>query len=245
MAKSVKGKFKARCKRRVVAVLAALTVFFGVLYLPDEVTRVFGQRFEMAGAVLAKLGVMMLPFALVASWFLFGQDHLATGRGKASQFFRHYYPSTFAVMHCKKSKAEADNLWFTYFNRLENPNHPLHTYYETSFDRTYTCRLFYYLVRILTWYLAAAAVSVILVTWVFPTQDADKMLAPRIIAWVVFALLTVSIALSNRIKKVPGTSYYDAYDPTGSYYRYKEIQGILQQHFWREVLGPGGCPPPS
>src|SRR3954468_11842999 len=100
--KTVRGKLKARMKRRVVWVLATLTVFFGVLYLPDEITQVFGQRFELTGKILAKLGVT-LPFTLLAGWFLFGQDHLATGRGRASQFFRHYYPSTFAVQHCKKT----------------------------------------------------------------------------------------------------------------------------------------------
>lgn len=241
--KTVKGKLKARMKQRVVWVLAAVTVFFGVLYLPDEVTQVFGQRFEVAGKILAKLGVT-LPFTLLAVWFLFGQDHLATGRGRASRFFRHYYPSTFAVQHCNKTQADADNLWFTYFNQWEAPNHLNHRFYEDQFERSYTCRLFYYLVRILTWYLVAAAVSIVLWTWIIPTQDADRMLVPRVIVWVLFALLTLSISLSNRIQEVPGASYQDAYRPTGAYFKYKEIQGILQRHFWEDVLKPGGCPPP-
>ena len=243
MAKNARGSFKARMKWRVVGALAFVTVFFGLLYLPDEVTRVFGEKFEVLGTILAKLGVT-LPFTLLAGWFLFGQDHLATGKSLASRFFRHYYPSTFAVLHCKKSQADANELWFTYFNRWEDPNHPNHSYYETSFERSYTCRLFYYLVRILVWYLAAAAVSTVLFTWVLPTQDAGRMLVPRIIAWLVFAVITVSISVSNRIQEIPGASYQDRYRPTGAYWKYKEIQGMLQKCFFKDVLKPGGCPPP-
>lgn len=227
---------------KVIGLLVTVSVFFVVLYLPDEVLQAFGAKMELVGKILTKLGVTF-TVSSVGFWFLFSVDHLATGKGLKSRFFRHYYPSTYAVEHCGMSQVDANEAWFTYFNKWVDETHPHHTYYLFSFKRSYACRGIYYLLPLLVVCLAGATASVVdsLMT---PGIDMHApLLLSQELVWFVAAGVTIWVYLSNRVREKNTTSYEDKYDATGAFKQYKEIEGILRTLFYKEVLQPLGCKP--
>lgn len=227
-------------KSKVTGALVALTVFFGVLYLPDEILQVFGARMDRVAKVLAKLGVTFTVSSLTF-WVLFSIDHLATGKGLKSRFFRHYYPSTYAVLHCGMSQEEANRAWFEYFNQWADKKHPHHKFYLFSFERSYACRGIYYLIPLFLVCLLASAVSVVVCTMTTGTDV--LLLAVQTLVWLAAAAATIWSYRSNRVRETGAASYVDKYDATGVYYQYKEIEGILRTLFYEEVLQPRGCGP--
>jgi hypothetical protein len=238
---------KTAQKSKVAALLIALTVVFGVLYLPDEVLRIFSIKMEKVASILAKLGVTFTVSTLTF-WILFSIDHLATGKGLKSCFFRHYYPSTYAVKHCGMSREAANTAWFEYFNQWADEKHPHHEQYVYSFERSYACRLIYYLIPLLIVLLVAGAVSIVVCTITIGT--APSLLVVQIVVWLVAAGAAIWLYRSNGVRdNGDNATYENRYDATGVYYQYKEIEGILRSLFCNEVLqglcGPAAAPAPT
>ena len=231
-----RGAYKRNMQVWVSSALSACILFFALLYLPDEILNPLFEKIKLVNELLIKVG-LAVPFALIFPWILFAQDHLATGNSRASRFFRHYYPSTYAVEVKGLQRDKADKLWFDYFNKLEAENHPSNEYYRRNFERTYACRLIYYLKRILSVFIVLALFSTFLITWIFNTTDSSKLLPARIGILIVSAIVLASLHLSNRIQENAASHpYQDRYSPTGVYFKYKEIAGILRNLFETDVL---------
>lgn len=232
----IPGTYKRKMQWRVTWALSACTLFFALLYLPDEILTPLSAKIKMVNEVMIKLG-LTIPVVFIFQWILFAQDHLATGNSFASRFFRHYYPSTYATETKNLQRDKADKLWFDYFNKWENENHPDNEYYRRNFERTYACRLIFYLKRILSVFIVLAILSTLLLTWVFPTQGSSQLLPVRIAVLIGSVILLVSLHWSNKIREnKTSQSYQDRYLPTGVYFKYKEIAGILRNRFESDVL---------
>ena len=239
------GAFKRRMQWKVTGVIAGSTLFFVLLYVPEEVLGPLAEKLTLLNQVLIKSG-FTVPVIYLFHWILFAQDHLATGNSLASIFFRHYYVSNYAVAERGLKQDDANKQWFDYFNKWEDEGNPNHRYYLSNFGRTYDCRLVFYLKRVLVVFIIAASLSTWLTLWLFNSQDSHRLLPARISIIILYALLLGSLHLSNRAPKnpLPG-SYDDRYLPTGVYARYKEIAGILRSKFEEDVLSKtrpsGGC----
>lgn len=230
------GTYKQKMKLWVISALAACTLFFAVLYIPDEVLKPLSARIETVGELMVKFG-LGVSFAIILSFILFAQDHLATGNSRASVFFRHYYPSTYAVEVKRLKRAEADRLWFDYFNQWESEHHKNNEYCRRNFERTYACRLIFYLKRIFGAFIVLALLSTLLQAWVFPTEQSSQLLVPRLFVLIVSIVIWISLLWSNRIGKYKASRpYEERYSPTGAYKKYKEIAGILREKFQADVL---------
>ena len=80
---------------------------------------------------------------------LFGTDPLAAGKSKESVFFRSLYPSILIQEKFGVDKGAADKLWFDFFNAWSKPNSNHYSHWQTVFERTYMCRLIYYLSKVM------------------------------------------------------------------------------------------------
>ncbi|HEY2990298.1 MAG TPA: hypothetical protein VGL11_21465 [Candidatus Binatia bacterium] len=230
------GTYKRKMQLWVSAALAACILFFALLYLPDEVLSPIFEKIKTVNELLVKTG-LAVPFVVIFPWILFSQDHLATGNSRASVFFRHYYPSSYAVEVKGLPRDKANSLWFDYFNLWENDKHPHNEYYRRNFERTYGCRLIFYLKRILGVFIVLAVLTTVLTTWVFETKDSARLLPARIGVLIVSIIVLASLQWSNRIgKQKRARSYEDSYLPTGAYFKYKEIAGIMHTLFEKDVL---------
>ncbi len=232
MAEETRGKIKRQWERRVTSVLVALVALFVVFFVPQEIAEPITNRFTGWQNLVVKLGASV-PIMLVLPWIIFAQDHLATGRSKASKFFRDHYPSTFAVAKYGFTREQADKEWFDYFNKWETSGHPDRGNYESTFQRSYSLRLIYYLKRLLLTFVLLALIATAL-SWLLKTSDAHPLLAARL-AIIVLALLILGwLHFSNRFWVVPAVP--GEYEATGAYFKYKEISGILRQKFQDQIL---------
>ena len=234
-----KQTLKKKMKWKVFAVLAFVCALFVVVYVPEELLTPLTTSFHLASIYVAKAGIAGVNILLLR-WILFAQDHLATGNSRSSQFFRHYYPSNYAVTVYRLTRADADKQWFEFFNQWEDPQHPQHLQYEYSLERSYGCRVIYYLQRILFFFVLLAIVGTILCL-LLGTVDARSSLPVRLVVAVGAFSVAVWLEASNKIteKKTAGGTYDDRYDATGAYFKYKEQQGILRSYFEQEVLKRG------
>jgi hypothetical protein len=231
-----RGTYQRKMQLWVSSALSACILFFALLYLPDEILNPLFEKIKMVNELLIKVG-LAVPFVLIFPWILFAQDHLATGNSHASGFFRHYYPSTYAMEVKGLQRDKADKLWFDYFNQWEAENHPNNEYYRRNFERTYACRLIFYLKRILSVFIVLALFSTFLITWIFDTTDSSKLLPARIGILIISVIVLASLYWSNRIREnKTSQSYQDRYSPTGVYFKYKEIAGILRNLFETDIL---------
>lgn len=221
---------------KVTVVVTGLTLFFVLLYVPEEVLGPLAEKLTLLNQLLIKTG-FTVPVIYLFHWILFAQDHLATGNSRASTFFRHYYVSNYAVVERGLKQDEANKQWFDYFNKWEDEENPNHSYYLRNFGRTYDCRLIFYLKRVLIMFIIVASLTTWLTLLIFDSQDNRRFLPARIGVILFFAVVLGSLYLSNRIRKNPASgSYEDRYLPTGVYARYKEIAGILRMKFEEDVL---------
>jgi hypothetical protein len=242
MAKSLVGSrlVENRQKRIGVTVLVALTAVFWVFFIPDEVTKVLGVRLDTVVKYLAKAGLAG-SVTLFVSVFIYSQDPLANGSGLASQFFRHYFVTTYAVQNYSLDKGTATRCWFEYFNPWEDAGHLNHEFYKRAFEVSFSCRIFHYLKYVLPVYVVLAAVLTAMFTWVAPTENASQMLVARCVVWSIGVLVTLVVVASNRVREDPKANYEERYIAMGAYGRYKEMQGILRSKFDTDVLKPGKC----
>jgi hypothetical protein len=231
-----RGAYKRNMQVWVSAVLSACILFFALLYVPDEILTPLFEILKTVNEWLIRAG-LAVPFVVIFPWVLFAQDHLATGNSRASRFFRHYYASTYAVEVKRLPRDKADKLWFDYFNQWEADSHPNNEYYRRNFERTYACRLIFYLKRILGAFIVLAFFSTFLTTWVLKTTGSSKLLPARIFILGISIVGLASLHFSNRIRENNASrSYQDRYSPTGVYFKYKEIAGILRNLFETDVL---------
>lgn len=228
-AKKIPGEIKNAMKRRVTSVLVAIILFFVLIFVPSEIVDPIARGLEGWQRLLAKLGAS-IPLMVVIPWIIFAQDHLATGNSKASQFFKHHFQSTLAMKKYGQTQADANRLWFDYFNKWEDPKHEHHGNYKATFDRSYALRLIYYLKRLLFLFVVAACASTIAMTLLLP--NTRSALPARITIIVVVALVWSWLHLSNTFKKLPSGDY----EATGAYFKYQEICGITCSRFEQDVL---------
>jgi hypothetical protein len=228
-AKKIPGEIKNAMKRRVTSVLVAIVLLFVLIFVPSEIVDPVANGLKDWQRLLAKLGVS-IPLMVVIPWIIFAQDHLATGKSKASQFFKHHFQSTLAMKKYGQTQADANRLWFDYFNKWEDPKHVHHGNYKATFDRSYALRLIYYLKRLLFLFVVAACASTIMMTVLLP--DTRPALPARITIIVVVALVWSWLHLSNTFKKLPSGDY----EAAGAYFKYQEICGITCSRFEQDVL---------
>jgi len=232
MAEETRGKIKRQWERRVTSVLVALIALFVVFFVPQEIAKPITDRLTGWQNLVVKLGASV-PIMLVLPWIIFAQDHLATGRSKASKFFRDHYPSTFATAKYGLPREQADKEWFDYFNKWEAAGHPDRGNYEITFQRSYSLRLIYYLKRVLLSFILLALVATTL-SWLLNTSDAHELLAARLSIVVLAVLILGWLHSSNRFWAIRDRA--GQYDATGAYFKYKEINGVLRMKFEADVL---------
>lgn len=225
-------------KRQVLLVILFAFGLFGGLYLPDEVLTPLHATWNGVYETLTKVGLSAGVCFGIGLWLLFTQDHLANGASRPARFFRHYWPSTFAVETSKGAldAPAANAAWFDYFNPWEDSQHARHGDYVRSFERSYGCRAIFYLQWVSTLFVLGGALATVLFTWVFPTENAGDLLAARLVVLVLAALVCAWLWSTNRVRENPAANYWERWNATGAFAKYKEIQGILQQHFKRDVL---------
>jgi hypothetical protein len=236
VAKHPQTQYHKRMQWRVTSVLIVVAALFFLLYVPEIVLHPLTTRIGMLGSFLIRAGIS-LPLAYAGRLLIFSQDHLPTGRSKASYFFRYYYASSYAVVMYDIPSRKAMQMWFDYFNAWADPTHPNHDYMSRTFERTYSLRLIFYLKRVLTLFLMAAIIATALDQYVLHSNDSATLVAPRIFGLVVVACFLAILYHDNRawLTAHPG-SYCDKYDASGAYRKYKDIQEILITKFEEDVL---------
>lgn len=242
---------KARMELKVLLVLAAITILFAVVYVPEELLRPLTAYFGSVSEYLEYAVQYGLPSVgiFIPVWLLFGLDHLGYGNpatSKPHRFFTHYWLSTYAVIRYGLNRDEANRLFFDdFFNKRANKEHPQHGHWRRSFKRSYTCRLIYYL----HWFLLAfvlLAIASTLFCLALGTDDAQSSLPARsVVAFVAFIALVVVDVSNQIVDHGKDRPYESRYTATGAYAKYMEIQGILRSSFEQEVLKPRYTRKPS
>jgi hypothetical protein len=242
MAKSTVGSrlVENRQKRQGVTVLVAVTAVFWVFFIPDEFTRVLGERLDTVVKYLVKAGLAGSVTFFVGG-FVYSQDPLASGSSLASRFFRHYFVTTYAVQNYSLNEGTATRCWFEYFNPWEDADHKNHEFYKRAFEASFKCRLFHYLKYTLPVYVVLAAGLTALFKWVVKTDNPSEMFVARCIVLSIGVLVTLVVMAWNRVREDPNANYAERYTATGAYGKYKTMQGILRSKFDEDVLQPGNC----
>jgi hypothetical protein len=225
----LQGEIKQQMKRKVTAVLISTVALFVVFFVPSAITTPVAKGLNEWHKLLIKFGIAV-PVMVFVPWIIFAQDQLATGASKASQFFRHHYPSALAVKKYSMSRQEADRVWFEYFNAWEDPKHRWHNDYKNTFERGYSLRLIYYLNRLLLLFVIAASVATTLSAWLL--DEPRSVLAPKIVLIAIAGLLWWWVHASNTFTKLASGEY----SATGAYFKYQEMNGITSNRFEVEVL---------
>lgn len=230
--------YKSRMQWKVTAMLAVALISFMVFFIPtgvqSKLVKQFGEVQKYSAGIMALTGA---PLVFFVRWVIFAQDHLATGNGRASRFFRHYYPScTFITKHGVDGNV-ARKLWFEFYNKWQKPNHKHYDLFRRNSERTYSMRMIWYLKRILLAYLLLALVAMSLDCWLFERQEFVSLLPVKVVLLFGAAVMFVSIQFSNTITEHPASpDYFDRYTATGAYEKYKEIQGYVWVLFEEEEV---------
>ena len=231
------SSYKSRMQIKVFVAIATCVVFFVFLFTPKEVGDPLVERISEAYASFVKLG-LSLPIMFILQWILFAQDHLANGNSLPSTFFRHYYPSSFAKHKYDLSAPTSNRLWFDLYNQWHDPDHSYHEKYKINSKRTYSLRLIYYLYWISVIFLVTALATAVLCFYPLKEADFSRLLPARIAVIVFIGLFAFLLRQSNRLSYNKDLNYYERYQATGAYHKYKEYQGILWEIFEEEVLIP-------
>jgi hypothetical protein len=229
--------YKSRMQLKVFSAIAVCVTVFIFIYIPNEVMNPLSEKISQAQAAYLKLGISV-PIMFLLQWVIFAQDHLANGASLEAKFFRHYYPSSYARHKHDLAIPMASRLWFDLYNQWHSAEHSRHDKYKTNSYRTYSLRLIFYLTKIFTVFVVLAAVTTGLCYWPIKEVEFDRLLPGRI-AGILFSLsLAFWLRSSNKILPNPQGNYYEKYEATGAYHKYKEYQGILWEYFEEEVLIP-------
>jgi hypothetical protein len=230
-------KYKQRMKWKVTSLLGFLVILFAILYVPPDMFRFVSDSLSTAGSLALRVG-FSVPLVFFAQWIIFAQDHLANGDSKASRFFRECYASKYATEHYGIPADRARTLWFDYFNSWSQEDHPLHGYYRSSFERSYSLRLIFYLKRVLWFFFAIAMGFTGVATWRADWTSDAGMLGARLGVALLAGVVALSLTVSNRAIPNADEAGDQRWHATGAYAKYQEIAGILRVKFQDEVLEP-------
>jgi len=170
---------------------------------------------------------------------LFGTDPLASGKSKECEFFRSFYPSILIQEKYGVVRGSADKLWFDYFNTWskEDSNYYSHwrtvyySHWRTVFERTYMCRLIFYLSRLQMIFLILSISTLIVMLAVNYYVKHFFSITPFSIGYIVVVIfIYLLLKISNKIPRKDGD------EPTGCWYKYREISNIEKAILTDEIL---------
>lgn len=227
--------YKTRMQFKVFNSIALCVGLFLALYIPKEISGPISEKLTDMQAIALKLGIGT-PIALLLQWVIFAQDHLANGSSVAAKFFRHYYPSHYANHKYSLTIPAATRLWFNLYNQWHLPENPNHNKYKTNSNRTYSLRMIFLLTRVFVIFAVLASIMTVGCFWPLKEAEFSKLLPSRIAGIIFASVVAIWLYCSNSIKIMSGGNYYEKYEVTGAYHKYKEYQGILWEEFEEAVL---------
>lgn len=243
-------QIKMKMQSRITLILAGCVSVFLLVYLPREVQDKFARMFGEAKGTIQGIeitniagfitGLCGVPLSFVVRWIIFAQDHLATGTSKSSQFFRYYYvTSMLMALHPNIDRTQASKLWFEdTFNKWQKPNakeQELDMFRRVS-ERTYSLRLIWYLQRVTVYFIIGSLAMMSAECLFFKRDSFVEYLPVKGVVFVLAAFLCWWLHGSNKIKLVNQSGYFNKYEATGAFEKYKEIQGLAWEHFRETVL---------
>lgn len=161
------------------------------------------------------------PFlAMIIGIPLFASDPLVTGKNKYCVFIQQYYPSDFIAKKYKIDGGEATALWFDFFNKWGKKTSAHYETWKSVFDRTYKCRLIYYMTRLLCLTVILSIIG-ILVYYVLSLKE----IYSKGINFEMFFFLFLQLAallFLTKTNKLPEKNK----KATGCWFKYKEISEI-------------------
>lgn len=162
---------------------------------------------------------------------LFGTDPLASGKSKESEFFRSFYPSILIQEKYGVVKGSADKLWFDYFNTWSKEDSNYYSHWRTVFERTYMCRLIFYLSRLQMIFLILSVSTLIVMLAANYYVKHFFSITPLSIGYIVVVIfIYLLLKISNKIPRKDGD------EPTGCWYKYREISNIEKAILTDEIL---------
>lgn len=227
--RSVPGTYKWRIKLRVAGILVALFLVYLFIFLPPNAADFLVERLGTAVSVLSKLG-FSFTFGYAFASILFGIDAAVNGTNKEAKFFRKWYPSKIAQVKYSCSGGDANELWFRYFNKWDDPNRDRdrHYSYITNFQRTYIYRLVFHAKQAcIALGLLAAATLVVRYAMECKLPPNDELIVQGLIG-VLLTVTYVVLRVSNRI--------IDENNATGVLAKCKEIMEIWRAKFDDDVI---------
>lgn len=224
--------YKSRMQWKVTAFLAFICALSLAILTPSQMVKTLFVEYSDVSKYLFpffNFGIGgVIGFLL--SWLLFAVDSLATGKLVDSRFFRHYYCTSLAVQKYPEiENRQLVTYWFELFNSWGKPSNPQHSLYKRTFERTYSLRLIYYLKYGLLYLAFLCSLFLLATSFVFDHNIV--VLVVRVAYILVLFALYLLVGLYNKLTETESTKYFEKYDCTGAYYKYKEFQLQLWTHF--------------
>lgn len=221
---------KVKLKLQIYITTFLLLIIFGYLVSFIPIDKLGISEKDNIGELLFKLATSG-ALSLLLRKPLFGTDSLVAGKSKESEFFRSLYPSIVIREKYGVDPGSADKLWFDYFNTWSKEGSNHYSHWRTVFERTYMCRLIYYLSKLLMLFIILSIITLIIV---FVANHYIKdffSITPFSVGYIfVVIFIYLLLKISN---KVPAK---DGDEPTGCWYKYKEISNIERAILNDEIL---------
>jgi hypothetical protein len=220
--------YKTKMQNRITWILAGCVSVFLAVYLPRDLQELFVRMFgeakgtiggieitNISGFITALCGV---PLSFVLRWVIFAQDHLATGKSKAGDFFRYYYvTSMIKALHQDIHQTQALKMWFDAFNKWQKPNarEEDQDMFRRVSQRSYSLRLIWYLQRVTVYFIIGSLVMMSAECLFFRRETFVLYMPVKVGILLLAAFLCWWLHGSNTFKKVDEAGYFNKYEATG------------------------------
>jgi len=220
---------------RIFSGIVIIITIFVLIFVPTDFVNLITNKINQLADIIVVLGLDIALIFVVSTWVFSTSDILFTGKSKYSIYFQSNLPSGHLMEKLNCSQGEANDIWFSIFNKWKNDKNPRHEFWKRTFERGYGCRLIFHLRNTILFIMILSTVFFIAYESYYFFIKNEIIIASNT-ELLKIGMLIIELFLLwylNYNNQIPGKRNNR---PTGCWYRWKEINDIHKAWLDNNIL---------